>query len=66
MAQIFMICTDFSRFFICANHKKLRHLRAIFTQNYAERSINPQHSDYKQFRVVNFCEVDLCNCLIIN
>jgi hypothetical protein len=49
MTQIFMICTDFGylaapssatlRFFICVNHKNLRHLRDIFTQNYAERSI---------------------------
>ncbi|MDR0567192.1 MAG: hypothetical protein LBG47_09205, partial [Prevotellaceae bacterium] len=39
MTQIFMICTDFSPFFSCVNHKNLRHLRAIFTQNYAERSI---------------------------
>jgi hypothetical protein len=36
-----MICTDFSPFFICVNHKNLHHLRAIFTQNYAERSIIP-------------------------
>jgi hypothetical protein len=39
-----MICTDFSPFFICVNHKNLRQLRAIFTQNYAERSIKTQKS----------------------
>ena len=34
-----VIYADFGHFAGCVNHKKLRHLRAIYVQNHAKRSI---------------------------